>query len=84
MKGTGGCRKLRFAISANNKGKSGGVRVVTFFTGSNLPVFLIAAFAKSAKISLTKAECAKLKSLTEVIVLEYSARVTPVKVGATA
>ena len=30
---TGGCRKVRFSIRGNNKGKSGGVRTITFYTG---------------------------------------------------
>lgn len=34
--GTGGCRKLRFARPG--KGKSGGYRVITFFTGRGLPL----------------------------------------------
>lgn len=84
IRGTGGCRKLRYAISGNNKGKSGGVRVITFFTGEHMPVFLIAAFAKSMKVSLTKAERNKLKTVTEHIAQEYSNRVTRLKVGATA
>jgi hypothetical protein len=45
--GTGGCRKLRFSIRGNNKGKSGGVRTITFFSGNELPVFLITVFGKS-------------------------------------
>ena len=39
--GTGGCRKVRFAIAANNKGKSGGVRTITLFSGEGMPVFLL-------------------------------------------
>ena len=54
--GTGGCRKLRFAIRGNNKGKSGGVRTITLYSGEHLPVFLITVFGKSQKVSLTKAE----------------------------
>nr|WP_316656567.1 type II toxin-antitoxin system RelE/ParE family toxin [uncultured Gellertiella sp.] len=86
IKGTGGCRKLRYAISANNKGKSGGVRVITFFSGQHMPIFLVAAFGKSAKVSLTKAERNMLRSVTEEIVKAYATRVTrlDVKVGATA
>lgn len=74
IKGTGGCRKLRFAIRGNNKGKSGGVRVITFFTGGDLPVFLLTAFAKSARVNLTKAERNGLKTLTESIVEAYRRR----------
>ena len=43
MEGAGGCRKLRWAIRGNNKGKSGGVRTITLFSGENLPLFLITA-----------------------------------------
>jgi hypothetical protein len=84
IQGTGGCRKLRFAVSANNKGKSGGARIITFYSGDNMPLYLIAAFAKSVKVSLTKAERNKLKTVTDMIVKEYSNRITRLKVGATA
>jgi hypothetical protein len=52
--GTGGARKVRFA--GRGKGKSGGYRVVTFYTGSDLPVFLITLFSKGEKIDLSQAE----------------------------
>lgn len=75
--GTGGCRKVRFAIRGNNKGKSGGVRTITFYTGLDLPVFLITVFGKSQKVSLTKGERSGLKKMTEAIVNEYAGRVLP-------
>lgn len=81
IQGTGGCRKVRFALENNNKGKSGGVRTITLFTGPNLPVFLIAAFAKSKKVSLTKAERNDLRKLTDLIVESYSTRVLPIASG---
>lgn len=71
LQGTGGCRKLRFAIRGNNKGRSGGVRVITFFTGSAMPVFLLTVFGKSQKVNLTKAERNGLKSITTQIVRTY-------------
>ncbi|WP_244613031.1 hypothetical protein [Methylosinus sp. Ce-a6] len=37
MQGTGGCRKVR--VGGRGKGKSGGFRVITFFTGPDLPIF---------------------------------------------
>jgi hypothetical protein len=77
MEGTGGCRKLRFAIRGNNKGKSGGVRTITLYTGENLPVFLITVFAKNVTISLSKAERNALKKMADDIVEEYSRRVLP-------
>lgn len=50
------------------------MRVITFFTGGDLPVFLLTAFAKSAKVNLTKAERNGLKALTESIVEAYRRR----------
>jgi hypothetical protein len=79
IQGTGGCRKLRFSIGGNNKGKSGGVRVITFFTGPKLPVFLITVFAKSQKVSLSQAERQQLKSITSQITAEYNSRQKDVK-----
>jgi hypothetical protein len=37
-------------------GKSGGYRVITFFTGTEIPVFLLNIFAKSEKTDLTPVE----------------------------
>jgi hypothetical protein len=79
MQGTGGCRKVRFAIRGNNKGKSGGVRTITFYSGQSMPLFLITVFGKSQKVNLTKAERSSLKKLTDAIVEEYAARVRPLQ-----
>ena len=81
MQGTGGCRKLRWAVKGKNKGKSGGVRTITLFSGESLPVFLITAFGKGQKVNLSKAERNSLKGLAEQIVQEYSRRVVPIAVG---
>jgi len=43
--GTGGARKVRFA--GKGKGKSGGYRVITFYSGEDIPVFLLNVFAKN-------------------------------------
>lgn len=79
--GTGGCRKVRFSIRGNNKGKSGGVRTITFYTGQNLPVFLITVFGKSQKVNLSKSERNQLKGLTKAVVDEYARRVQPMTAG---
>ncbi len=84
IQGTGGCRKVRFAIRGNNKGKSGGVRTITFYSGDLMPVFLITVFGKSQKVNLTKAERNGLKKLTDAIVQEYATRVHPLAVGESA
>jgi hypothetical protein len=67
--GTGGCRKLRLA--GKGKGKSGGYRVITFYSGDEMPVFLLNAYAKSAKANLSKAERNGLRQLTKVLVDAY-------------
>ncbi|WBU53331.1 type II toxin-antitoxin system RelE/ParE family toxin [Paracoccus sp. SCSIO 75233] len=54
IQGTGGARKLR--IPLKGKGKSGGARVVTYFAGDDVPVFLLDVYSKGDKINLTKAE----------------------------
>lgn len=67
--GTGGCRKVRLA--GRGKGKSGGYRIVTFYTGTTLPVFLITVFSKGERSDLSKAECNSLRAITKAIVAEY-------------
>lgn len=81
MEGTGGCRKVRFAIRGNNKGKGGGVRTITLFSGPDMPVFLLTVFGKSQKVSLSKGERNQLKTLAEQIVEEYLRRVLPLAAG---
>lgn len=67
--GTGGARKVRFA--GRGKGKSGGYRVVTFYTGPDMPVFLLNVFAKGDRINLTHAERNALKAVLAEIVATY-------------
>ncbi len=57
--GTGGARKLRFG--RHNKGKSGGYRVITFYTGPDIPVFLLNVFHKTEKVNLSKSERNELR-----------------------
>jgi hypothetical protein len=57
--GTGGARKVRFA--GRGRGKSGGYRVITFYSGVDLPVFLLTVFGKGAKIDLTPGERNELR-----------------------
>jgi hypothetical protein len=66
---TGGARKVRFA--GRGKGKSGGYRVVTFYTGPDLPVFLLNVFAKGDKINLTRAERNELRVILADIAAAY-------------
>ena len=69
MKGTGGIRKVRFAV--RGKGKSGGVRVVYYFYNETMPVFLLTVFAKSEKDNLTQRERNELAKLVRLLVESY-------------
>lgn len=67
--GTGGARKVRWA--AKGKGKSGGVRSITYFGGDDVPLFLLAIFGKGEKSNLTQAECNELKVILASLADEY-------------
>jgi hypothetical protein len=69
MAGTGGARKVRWA--AKGKGKSGGVRTITYFAGEGVPLFLLAVFAKGEKVNLSKAERNALKAALTDLADEY-------------
>lgn len=78
--GTGGCRKLRWA--GKGKGKSGGFRIITFFSGPTIPIYLLTVFAKNERATLTSAEKKGLKKLTEILVTENKFRVVEMRAGA--
>jgi len=69
MPGTGGARKLRWG--AKGKGKRGGARVITYYGGPELPVFLMAVFAKGERANLTKAERNELREVLASLAVEY-------------
>ena len=69
MPGTGGARKLWWAV--RGKGKSGGVRVITFFSGPPVPVFVLTVFGKGEKINLSQAERNALRKVLSELVTEY-------------
>ena len=67
--GSGGARKLRFA--APGRGKSGGYRVVTYYGGGDLPVFLLNVFKKGDRVNLSKAEINELREELSHLAREY-------------
>lgn len=69
IRGTGGARKVRFP--ARGKGKSGGYRVIAFYSGEDIPVFLLDVYAKGEKISLTSSEKKELKNILGKIPTAY-------------
>ena len=69
MRGTGGARKIRFA--GRGKGKSGGYRVITFYAGIDIPVFLLSIFSKGEKANLSQAERSELREILGSIAEAY-------------
>jgi hypothetical protein len=63
MPGCGGARKLR--VAKPGKGKSGGYRVISYFGGDDVPVFLLTVFGKNERANLTKAERNGLAIMTK-------------------
>ena len=67
--GTGGARKLRSARP--NTGNSAGYRVMTYYAGDTLPVFLMNVFAKGDRANLSKAEQNILRNILSAIADTY-------------
>lgn len=63
MQGTGGLRKLRFAL--DNRGKSGSARVCYVDIVLRETIFLITAYPKSEKENLSKAERNNIRTIIE-------------------
>ncbi len=61
MEGTGGARKFRWG--GQGKGKRGGCRVISFFAGHDVPVFLLTIYGKGDKANLSKAERNELRDI---------------------
>ena len=70
--GTGGARKVR--IATKGRGKRGGGRVISFYTGSDIPVFLLNVFAKNEKVDLTRKERNELKEVLAALAQSYRTR----------
>ncbi len=76
IKGTGGCRKVR--VAGCGKGKSGGYRVITFFSGPAIPLFLFYAYSKADRDDLDGAQRNALRAITKEIATTYG-RPRPVR-----
>lgn len=60
VKGTGGIRKIRCRSGKNNKGKSGGLRILYYYKKDTL-ILLITLFNKSDKDNINESEKIELK-----------------------
>ncbi len=68
--GTGGVRKIRWRKGDNDKGKSGGVRILYHYS-ANLLILLITIFGKSEKEDITQEERNQLKRTVPLLVTKY-------------
>ena len=72
ISGTIGMRKVR--IAGKGKGKSGGYRVITFFSGPDITAFLITIYGKGQKSNINAAEKKAMKTLSNAIVDIYRSK----------
>lgn len=72
MVGTGGARKLR--VRKPGRGKSGGYRVISYFSGEHVPVFLLTVFGKGEKANLNQAERNELGKRAKQLASAYGMR----------
>jgi hypothetical protein len=70
--GTGGVRKLRWALQG--RGKRGGARVIYFFYNTEMPVFALTMFAKNERVDLSHEERNDLRRLTRELAESYRRR----------
>jgi hypothetical protein len=64
--GTGGVRKMRWP--ARGQGKRGGARVIYYFRDLNVPLYLLAAYAKGEKLNITAREKVAMSIMVDELV----------------
>lgn len=69
IRGTGGIRKLRWAVQG--KGKSGGARVIYYYHNETIPLFLLTAFGKNEKANISPTERNHLAKLANLLQKHY-------------
>jgi hypothetical protein len=69
IQGTGGVRKLRWALE--RRGKRGGARVIYFYHGADIPLFALTACAKSRQADLSQKDRNDFRQLTKLLVETY-------------
>jgi hypothetical protein len=72
MPGTGGARKVRWAIAG--KGKRGGARTIYYYHNDSVPLFLLDIYAKNERANLSEADKRSLKRLLPILVSRYRKR----------
>ena len=68
--GTGGIRKLRWALPG--RGKSGGARVIYYFHSDAMPLFALTAYAKNERADLSQSDRNEFRRLTVRLLESYA------------
>jgi mRNA-degrading endonuclease RelE of RelBE toxin-antitoxin system len=61
--GTGGLRKVRWSL--DNKGKSGGIRIIYYWEKKKHQIYLMTIYAKNEKVDLSSSEKKIIKQMVE-------------------
>jgi hypothetical protein len=64
--GSGGVRKLRWALEG--RGKRGGARVIYFFHDMDMPLYVFTAYAKNERENLDQAEIHAMRKAVAILV----------------
>jgi hypothetical protein len=67
--GTGGVRKLRWALEG--RGKRGGARVIYFYHDEGVPLFALTAYAKNERADLSQGDRNDFRRLTALLVASF-------------
>jgi len=67
-----GLYKFRFARQGG--GKSGGYRIIYFYRKKDIPLILIAAFAKNQKINLSPVELKEYRKLCDILETQFRSK----------
>jgi hypothetical protein len=65
---TGGIRKIR--CGARGKGKRGGARVIYFYFDREMPLYLLAAYAKGEQADISPLEKRRMRAMVEQLIEE--------------
>lgn len=66
VQGTGGIRKVRWAL--DGRGKRGGARVIYFYHDADMPLFALTAYAKNERADLSQQDKNDFRQLTTMLV----------------
>src|SRR5271157_1054565 len=72
VSGTGGVRKLRWALPG--RGKSGGARVIYYYHSESIPLYALDIYAKNQKANLSAADKKAARKTVAAIIAEHNRR----------